>query len=128
VGLICARLFRSTPPARRLGREPGAIACLAILSATVLQVFWYSRPYLVSPNSGAPLIWWLQAVVHPHRIAFALVEAWFAQSLSGRWRPSRSWIDGIGIALGAVFLIMTFLNVVIDQALRLIPDHRVPWP
>jgi hypothetical protein len=120
LGLLGVRLLRSAPPPRRIGREPGAIACLAILAATSLQAAWYLKHDLVGPDLGVPLIWSLQAVVHPYFLAFAVVGAWVAQWICGRWRPDRSWIDRMGIGLGLLVLVIPFLNVVIDRVLRLL--------
>jgi hypothetical protein len=127
-GLVGVRLSRSRPPARGIGREPGAIACLAILSAALLQAAWYLKPYLVGPNAQVPFILSLLAVVHPHFLAFAVIGAWLAQWICGRCRPNRSWIDRLGIGLGVLFLVMAFPNVVVDRVLRLFAQPEVPWP
>lgn len=128
LGLLCMRLLQTTPPRRRIGQGPGSTACLAILAAAFLQSAWYLKADFFGPDDGVPIGTSLEVAICPHPIAFAVVGAWLAQWICRRWRPSRSCIDAMGIGLGLLFLVMTFLNVVIDRVLSLFPQNRTPWP
>jgi hypothetical protein len=39
----------------------------------------------------------------------AVTAVWLVLALSGRWRPERSWIDGLGRLLGAIWILISIL-------------------
>lgn len=105
LGLLIIRLRRPRPPLRRLVAQPGLAACLAgtvamvaggavVLSLTLFRT--------VGISSRDQTYW----PIFIDRIWPAVIAAWVALILVGRWRPERSWIDRAGRALGAYWIVL----------------------
>jgi hypothetical protein len=110
LGVLALRLRKPRPRWRRLARQPGLVACLALLLAwagagayTTAHVmsqaafvvvkhgpFWQDPANWLEPFtlSGAPLS------------GFAVVVAWATQILVGRWRAEPTWPDRLGRLAG----------------------------
>lgn len=114
--LAWCRLRRPYRPARRLAREPGAVALLATAVSVVMividQVLMLGLP---SPpgtrfigGTWRPLVQpagMLATVTGP-----AICAAWSFQWLTGYWRPQSGWIDPAGRALGVIWIIFFALR------------------
>ena len=102
--------------ARRLAREPGAVALLAaaisvalIFLEEVLSVALPGPPGTRSiRNSWSPVVGsagWLAVLPGP-----MVLVAWSTQWLAGRWRPGPGWIDRAGRALGMTWIVLYALR------------------
>ncbi|MFO0960495.1 MAG: hypothetical protein U0800_24185 [Isosphaeraceae bacterium] len=116
LALIPLRWRPPRPSAARLLRQPGAVACLAIVGTmlanlAILAVSRGIRARLDGPESPATIYshwyYWGQAV---EWISMGVLGAWAALALGGRWSPEKSWIDRLGIALGAYWVAIYFLG------------------
>jgi hypothetical protein len=114
--LASCRLRRPCRPARRMAREPGSVALLAVTVSVVLmmidQVVMLTLPgppgtrYI--GGSWRPLIQpapMLAMITGP-----AICAAWTLQWLARYWRPRPGWIDRAGRALGMTWVILFFLR------------------
>jgi hypothetical protein len=109
IGLIPLRLRPPRP--RRLGRNPGMVACCAVVLAMAFILAEQAISWL-NPATGA-------ALVVPHyrtiNLVFNLMRldlyspavagGWLALAMSGRWRPEPDWLDRAGCALGACWIV-----------------------
>jgi hypothetical protein len=109
LGLLVVRIRKERPSLSRLARQPGAVACAAASLAMVVemipkmeliatQYFVDKRPFeQLGEITCFNIDVWLES--------FAVALAWLLLSLGGRWRREPGWIDGLGIALGAWWLL-----------------------
>jgi len=120
--LIPLRWMRPHSSERRLIRQPGAVACLAIIGTIAVNIAilllggainaWTHRPD--SPRTVySNWYYWDQAV---RWVPKGVIGAWAALALGGRWSPEKSWIDRLGTALGlywiAIYLLGFFSKII----------------
>ncbi len=129
VAQLVLRIRRPRPSFRRLGRQPGTVACAVALGALVVIACWVwintstgqlleyklhltkadrhgmegGVRYPIYPFSGRLL------VAFGDRIGFAVAGAWLALWLAGWWRAEPTWIDRMGRALGSLWVILTLV-------------------
>jgi hypothetical protein len=113
VAVAVLRLRPPRPSWRRVLRQPGTTACLAAIFGSLWAVAgvggtlllmvvrepagvgsWSSRFFQLAD-------WDLFAYV-----GLAVASAWFAQALSGRWRPVPDPIDRLGRILGVYWILV----------------------
>jgi hypothetical protein len=107
IALLLFRLRSPRPRLRRIALQPGflataaATASLAILALLVclLKQRFRARGYGVDTRVITTLL--------IPQVGFAVGGAWLALILSGRRRPEPSWIDRMGRAIGALWLLGT---------------------
>lgn len=114
-GLLVIRLRRPRPGWRRLGKQPGMIASLIVvgvwwLCAARAMVIGYSA-LVLDGQAGA-----LRKAIRYYLTDYPATEvglcvgvAWSVQSISRSWRPSRCWIDKLGVAAGILWII-SYIN------------------
>lgn len=112
MALLFLRLLRPRPPAIRLARQPGFIACLAAsLGLFVGGSMTFST---VSRNSTAPWRGLFVSDYFPYLLqpfdraeaGFAVAATWLVLIVGRRWRPEPSWIDRLGRAVGVYWIMM----------------------
>ncbi len=110
------RLRRPFRPKRRLAREPGSVALLAVgisvIAAVLEEVLMWTLPGPPGTRfigaSWRPLIepaGMLATVTGP-----AICAAWSVQWLAGHWRPKSGWIDRAGRVLGITYIVFFILR------------------
>lgn len=118
--VLVLALRRPRPPGRRLLRRPGIAAAAAatpVLAAVVLGYgltsAWGAWKASLPPpifNRATPteeLLVGLDYIVADSAYAAkAVAGAWLLMALGGWWRPDRHWIDRLGRALGAAWLVV----------------------
>jgi hypothetical protein len=105
--LLILRLRQPRPTLRHVGRQPGMVACTAATIAMAIETRWIGS--LIWVGSGfihAETVF----VGYAQQVSFAVVGAWIALALSGRWRPEKSWIDRSGRLIGWVWVVVTILS------------------
>lgn len=111
ISLIPLRLWNSRRPLRRLGRQPGMVACCAVamtLAFTLVQRAgsWWLGPVpgiaMVERNYEMITLMW--SVYRLDRYSLAVAGAWLALALSGRWRLGSDWLDHLGLILGVCWI------------------------
>lgn len=123
--LVCLRKPR--PDLRRLGRQPGAVACAI---ATVFLVVFVILVPTIGPVPGSQRRFYLGGATAPWWVGFlyrdsvaigaAIAGAWLSRAFAGLRRPDPSWIDRLGRLLGVVW-VLYFL------AISWSDFHRFHW-
>lgn len=112
-GILVVRFRRPRPRWRRMGREPGAIACLIaflawILSATAFAAFDIANRIAEGFDIGVGWVEYPLCSYPSLNVGLCVGIAWLAQWLGRVWRPSACWIDRFGRAVGLGW-IMVFI-------------------
>ena len=115
---VVIRLREPHSPARRLARQPGTAAALAVVVIApvfllVQAITWATTPardYVFFDGLG-----WLQFYLPP-----AVIGAWATLRATGRWRPEPGWIDPLGMTLagGWIAMFVTFIVLLPLLAIR----------
>ncbi len=83
------------------------VACTVASVAMAIEALWIGS--LLALGSG--FIHASTVVVgYAQEVSFAVMGAWIALALSGRWRPEPSWVDRSGCLLGMLWLGVTVLS------------------
>lgn len=106
---LAARLKRPRPRWRSITREPGFVASVAVISTAVLSAFGLAEGLFASVlergmNVPAERLFWNVGSSLTFNARYAVAASWTVQAISGRWRPARSWVDRLGLALGGYWL------------------------
>jgi hypothetical protein len=126
VAVVTMRMMKPHPSFRRLGCQPGALACLVASAALLLIALWFATTMTTGralaftqnvtrlPNggviaSGGVLRFpdagrWL--IVYGDRVGFTVAGAWLYLSLAGLWRSESTWIERLGRAMGGLWIIL----------------------
>jgi hypothetical protein len=103
---LCA--LRSPQSLRKpLIRSPGVIACLLVVLVVVMETGRNFITHLVRHRQDPFLE--MATVNWAYVSRQAVLVAWIAVRLSGRWRPVRGWPDRLGRWIGWTWLIMWVL-------------------
>jgi hypothetical protein len=106
-GLLMARLLAPRPGPRVIFRQPGVMACLAILAGWALGVAFRVGHIQVARLHGFGLNYSLDSYLAIVMDTGGLVAAsWVTLALAGAWRPESSWIDRSGRFLGVFTIIL----------------------
>jgi hypothetical protein len=119
VALVILRQRRPRPPRRRMGRQPGALACsaaaLLLVPALVGPLWWCAVTGLFGSMRYESAEWQKTLAVYfifiPALTGFAVIGAWWSLYFGRRWRPESSWIDRVGRALGVYWIATVLLPV-----------------
>jgi hypothetical protein len=100
--LVAARSVQPRPRWRSVFRQPGTMACLAILGHMLIVIISFSWNLTRSSIFGSSrLLPEFNRVLHANRSCGGWVAAvWLTLALSHAWRPEPSWIDRSGRVLG----------------------------
>jgi hypothetical protein len=105
--MLILRLRQPRPTLRHVGRQPGMVACTVATIAMAIETLWIgSLLWIGSGFIHAETIF----VGYAQQVSFAVVGAWLALALSGRWRTENSWIDRLGCLFGWLWVGVTVLN------------------
>jgi len=114
--LAWCRLRRPFRPTRRLAREPGSVALLAVTVSVVAVVIdeVLMRTLPGPPGTRFIGVPWRPLIGPAGMLAIltgpAICAAWSLQWLAGYWRPQSTWIDRAGRALGVTWIIFFVLR------------------
>jgi hypothetical protein len=119
VALVILRRRQPRPPRRRLGRQPGALACsaaaLLLVPALVVPSWWCVVTGLFGSIRYDSAEWQKTLAVYfifvPALTGFTVIGAWWSLLLGRRWRPEASWIDRAGRVLGIYWIATVLLPV-----------------
>jgi hypothetical protein len=109
--VLALRFRRPRPPARRVFRQPGTVACLAVVMdmviSFVLHLVRIPVRLLLGPTPFVyPIEYFLIFVLHA---GGTVAIAWIVLALARAWRPEASWVDRAGRGLGVVFVVVWLL-------------------
>lgn len=110
LGISAVRVRAPRPTIRRLAREPGFVASVAILIVAALNVMASIRAVLVQsfflPFGREDVLdivlWSLHDVAGHDSIGPAVALGWMILALQRPWRRRADWVEWSGRALGAL--------------------------
>ncbi len=111
--LIPLRLLAPRPRFRRLARQPGFAAAVAPTMAAMFLTPPIAFGEILSMNQSH---WDPFLVIYPlvpASLGVSVVVAWSLLLLGRRWRAEPSWIDRLGRALGAIWILLGLLAAII---------------
>jgi hypothetical protein len=122
LAVLTMRLRNPRPRWRRLSRQPGLTACVALLigwaagsAYTVVKVLSIDRAHTIVYTNGTtyaqqPESWEYTFAVWGSILGgFAVVVAWATLLLVGRLRAEPSWLDRLGRLAGLAWIAMALL-------------------
>jgi hypothetical protein len=98
---------------RRLSRQPGISACIAVGSGTLVwtavscTTLWIRD--LVQSHAALPPAFWIRSPVFDGLIVCAgtsVAAVWIVQIVTGRWRPGANAFDRLGRGLGVLWFVV----------------------
>jgi hypothetical protein len=121
--LIAIRFRHPRAPLRRVARQPGLAACLAvsvvsligaIRQAMLACLYWSETPGArwIDPLRSILGFQWSEQSAGPTGLAVGAV--WLLLRLSRRWRPEPGWIDRAGIIVGVYWIVGVPLSWFLD--------------
>ncbi len=110
--VLILRLRRPRPSIRLLARQPGAVACFAIVVLQLVQFTDTLFNDLISGEWGhlsgvGPVIWSFLSGFDPTMAAVVPIS-WVILVANRRWRPEPGWIDRSGRLLGWAWIAWMF--------------------
>jgi hypothetical protein len=116
VALVALRLRGPRKPLGELAREPGTVACAAVLLAVVVDIgsklnylaYWATGDREEGAFSS------IEIVLTPRSEFLAVAAAWSVLAASGVWRPQPGWIDRAGVCLGIYWLASPPLYLLVE--------------
>jgi hypothetical protein len=115
-----ARFAGPRPSLRRIGSQPGAVACLAGALMVVLgeieyyikvQVHGVENAWVAGFRNETAKVLMDGLTFSTWRIGYAVAAVWLTLLVGRRWHPERSWIDRLGTACGIYWLAMILVHV-----------------
>ncbi len=110
VAFVVLRFRQPRPHWRRLLRQPGTTACLAVIPILAIgaSLASLSLALVGPPWYGSLYSTTLVPILDPP--ATAVVAVWTLQALAGRWKAESSWIDRLGRAIGWGWVFLMLLS------------------
>jgi hypothetical protein len=129
IAFVGMRMRRPRPAIRRIAREPGAAACITASAALLVVATWVGMAaaagrhvqfmqmvtYLangIGHGMGGEISHLPDGrlfTIYGDCVGFAVLGAWLFLLFSGCWRPEPTWIDRLGRALGALWIVLTLV-------------------
>ncbi len=124
LSLIVIRFRRPRPRFRRLIRQPGLVAGLAMLAVLGINALLGSVQILLAatdqskmtdPKFYANFSFLACQMLRPGMVGMAVLAAWLVLKVSGRWRREPGWVDSAGLALGWVWVGLLLTEWVVER-------------
>lgn len=119
IAMILLRGLSPRPKFRRLTRQPGAVACVAVTVALAVEmILKFDSVVELGLYGGLPwskigsMVYWN---IEGQSESLAVMIAWLVLGLSGRWKSEASWVDRFGRVLGGFWLVAMPLNWLIQR-------------
>jgi hypothetical protein len=120
LGTIVLRLLPPRPRLRQLAREPGTLALIGILATVATDSVGTIPHWFVFGQSdiehrwGIALVSYLRQIGSYLRLGPAVVLAWTIGAIQGlNWREA-DWVEWIGRAIGAAFVVLWITHTILD--------------
>ena len=111
--LLLLRTRAPRPAWRRIWRQPGMAACLAVLVgwcwSFLAVLLAYDASQVARPTRFVSPFDWTQKYLSDEVFMYtglAVASTWILLWISGRWRASVDWIDFMGRAVGALWIVI----------------------
>jgi hypothetical protein len=129
IALVGMRMRRPRPAIRRIAREPGTAACFTASASLLVVASWvglagatgrhveFMQLVRYLPNgtghgTGGEIFHLPDGrlfTIYGDRVGCAVLGAWLFLLFSRCWRPEPTWIDRLGRALGALWIVLTLV-------------------
>jgi hypothetical protein len=116
IALLVLRLRGPRNSLNELAREPGTVACTAVLLAVVTDVsskLNYLAYWATSVRKEDPFSY-IDIVLTPRSEFLAVAASWGLLAASGLWRPTPGWINQAGVCLGLFWLVAPPLFLLVE--------------
>ena len=129
MALMLVRLRRPRPILRRLIRQPGFAACVAVLTSSVFYdaaclMEWSRSQSVLFDDVLYDLVF--SASMATEKSVPAILIIWSSLLLTRKWRPEPSWIDRLGRLLAVLWIATIFFQYAFGPlGLRPILDRDV---
>jgi hypothetical protein len=110
LALIPLRLIGPRPRWRRLARQPGLVAALAVATALGFVAMLTAVIFLGRAWGSLSGFEDLALIFLPVVFGMAVLAAWVALVAGRRWRPEPSWVDRLGRALGLLWILIALAS------------------
>ncbi len=105
---------------RDLARLPGTVASGAAMLAVSLDILHEDVDTIIhifrEYDDGNWSFWQLTFLGYSgHDAGQAVIVAWALLAASGRWRREPGWLDGVGIAIGALWIIQPIVAEILGR-------------
>lgn len=112
-GMMILRVRQPRPRARRIGRQPGFIACVAVCLGSLAD---WIMALIANRDAGYlndvdRILMGFVDSASPWAIGPVVIVAWVSLVLASAWRPERHWIDRLGRLQGGYWLVAAILVV-----------------
>ena len=108
LALVMLRLRRPRLNFRRIVRQPGAMACLAVVT---LLAFRMAVPLGVAALCGLKPGSWVGRFCRESVLAgYVVAAAWLTLAITGIRRTEPGWIDRLGRIFGTYWIILVFMS------------------
>lgn len=115
LAFVVLRVRKPRPTIRRLSRQPGLVAGLAVSLILAGGTMTFAGVYVVDQSTFHHIkallyrggYWGGATRIIPFCFGPAVATAWMVLILGGRWRPEPSWIDRFGRLLGGFWVVWT---------------------
>jgi hypothetical protein len=125
ISVLAIRLVPPRPGFRRLMRQPGTVACLIVAIVIAVKALYCGVIGAVAPPIKPN--WFETLALQSGSFGAAVCVAWLMLLLSGRRLPEPSWIDRLGRALGAYWIILLAITSWFN-ARDFAGSQLPPWP
>jgi hypothetical protein len=105
--VLVVRLRQPRPSLRRIGRQPGMVASTTATAAMAIGGVWIGS--LLAAGSRFIRVETI-FVGYAQEVSFAVLGAWVALAISGRWRAEARWIDRLGRLVGLTWIGVTVVS------------------
>jgi hypothetical protein len=105
LALLAMRARAPRPPWRRIFRQPGAVACLAVVADVVSHDLLFGVRAFINSLRESPFRFGIEYYFNPIFYAGrAVALAWAILALAHIWHPEPGWIDRAGRAFGVAMI------------------------
>jgi hypothetical protein len=108
--LIPLRLIGTRPRWRRLARQPGLVACLAVATALGFLAMIAGVALLEIGRDNLAGFEDVAIFLPPPFLGLAVLASWVTLVAGRRWRPEPSWVDRLGRALGLLWILLALTS------------------
>jgi hypothetical protein len=107
--LLVMRARAPRPPARRVFRQPGTVACLVVLADVLARGLLVAARSWLEQLMRWPVISSGDYVIRTLFSGYSVALVWAAMGLTRTWRPEAGWIDRTGRAYGMLMITVWLL-------------------